>query len=251
MPVTRSAESMGQHVLKRMARYAIALFLLPASAWAQTVIFNNGVPDNVDGFNVANRITANDFIVPGSTDPLHPSPGISLSSFDWWVIQSGVSPSVTSSFFWQILSDVGGLPGSTVASGTVTNAVGTYTSYGFSAFEPAYFFNVSLGNLSIASGTYWLAITDYVSNVGQAPWFWATSAQSGNQLNKLPAQSWEEAAAERDADAYFTEGAFVLYGNEGVPPPPPTTIPEPGTMILLGSGLAGLAGFRARRRKST
>jgi hypothetical protein len=42
---------------------------------------------------------------------------------------------------------------------------------------------------------------------------------------------------------------FLGYDVQSPVPPGPSTLPEPGSLILLGSGLLGLAGFVYRRRR--
>lgn len=217
---------------------ALALAVIPAPTSAQ-VIQNNGVPDNQDGFNITINQwrTANDFTIGASKK----GGTTVLNSFDFWVLQQNQVASVTSSFFWQILADDGGSPGSTVvATGNVTNATGTLTSYtccGTSTFLYAYLINASLGDISIGSGVFWLAVGGYTTTSDDGVWYWATSAQNGNQMQSQQGGPWENVSS---------EGAFVLYGNSSVPD---STVPEPATLVLMASGLASVAGFRIRRRK--
>lgn len=41
-------------------------------------------------------------------------------------------------------------------------------------------------------------------------------------------------------------GTFVMQGNDPFKPPPPPPIPEPASMILMATGLAGLLGMRRK-----
>ncbi len=93
---------------------------------------------------------------------------------------------------------------------------------------PAYSYDVSGLNFSELAGVqYWLAVVPDLTFPPQ--WGWATSAQGDGV-------SYQDFFGSRSQLA--SDEAFTLIG---------TTVPEPGTLVMLGTGVLGLAG--AIRRK--
>jgi hypothetical protein len=67
----------------------------------------------------------------------------------------------------------------------------------------------------------------------------------GNRSASDPESVVSEAIANYYINPNFeSEAATVVYGA----PAPPTTVPEPSSMLVLGSGVVGLLGFLRRRK---
>jgi len=197
---------------KRLFVILSLLTLLTLPAVGQTLYSNGPINGTTDAWTINSGFVVSDTFTVGSGGA-----NVNFLSFGAWAFPGDVLESagvqITSSEFG----------GTTFFSGTVN-----FTQSGCSSNQ--YGFNVctetsgAFGPVNLASGTYWLNLDNAVVNTGD-PIYWdensGPSSASENSVGTIPSEA-------------FTMGC----GCE----PPPTT-PEPGTFVLLGSGILGLGSF--------
>jgi len=122
-----------------------------------------------------------------------------------------------------LYNDNSGIPGNPIATGFFTS----FNEQILDSSRQIYTYDLSFGSFDMAPGTYWASV---VPDLGFPPqWGWATGVGPG-----LGYQCFFGSCGPTGASF-----AFALDGTQ--------VTPEPGTLIMLGTGVLGLAGTLRRK----
>jgi hypothetical protein len=156
---------------------------------------------------------------------------------------SSVALSVNSSSF-SIVNGAAGITGTNVGGGsisyTIENPPGTSNVNGFGSFNLV----IDAANANIDNSA--TTISFQILNTGAA---WGSIADvliaNDSTHNAIAAVHVGACSTPCTLDSSFAKTGFAA--GSGDPTVPPTEVPEPATLLLLGSGLIAVAAFARRR----
>src|SRR5271165_298366 len=206
----------------------LCLALAAIPAWAQTWSYDNGkINGTTDAWTINFGYIVSDSYVAAGTS-------VTGYSFGVWEFSGDLMTSVD----WSITLNENG--GSLFGSGTAKKgggAGGTLTDTFISSNQFGYDIDlITVTGLNVNGMTtgnrYWLTLQNAVVPSGN-PVFWDENSGTGCQSNGCPSLASENALGTLPAEAF-------TIGGGG-------TTPEPSSIMLLGSGILGLAGVVRRK----
>jgi hypothetical protein len=208
----------------------LALAAVPAAAQVQRDIYNNGpINGTTDawtinfGYVVSDTFTFTDltgYFVDQFSFGVWEFPGDTMTSVDWSITSGENSGTVF------------GSGTASVNNGNLTDKFISTNQFGYNIDE------ITASHLSITGltngATYWLNLQNAVVPSGN-PVFWDENSGAGCRGAGCPSMASESTVGTIASEA-FTIDEYV------------ETTPEPGSIVLFGSGILGLTGVLRRKR---